>query len=141
MIWIIIASVIYGVAIVLAAVASRNANTTVVAAILNTVSAVIPIAVAIPLLEKKTLQQQKYGLIMAVATGVLIAFFVMAVNKAYAVNKVGIVAPAVFGGAIFLSTAISYFALKEKISLLQAIGLLMLAIGFGVIIYARATGK
>lgn len=141
MIWIILAMLLYSVAIVLATAASRNVNTNIAAAIINAVSAAIPIAVAIPLLSKKVVHDQKFGIIMATLAGVLIAFFVMAINKGYATNKVGVVAPVVFGGAIFISAVISAFVFKERPTMLEAVGLSILAAGFVLIIYARATGK
>lgn len=141
MIYIFLALVFYTVAILLGAAASRNANTNLVSAIMNTISAVIPVALVASLLSKKFIISQKFGVLMAVAGGVCVALFVMAINKAYSFNKVGIVAPIVFGGAIFLSTILSYFIFKEKVSQLQFIGLIILGVGFGFVIYARATGR
>lgn len=141
MIYIILAMVFYAVAIMFGAAASRNANTNLAAAITNLVSAVVPLVVITPLLGKKLFVNQKLGIVFAVFGGVAIAFFVMAINKAYSVNKVGIVAPVVFGGAIFLSTILSYFIFKEKVSALQLVGLILLAVGFGTVIYARAVGR
>lgn len=131
----------YAAGIVLGAAASRNTNTNLAAAITNIVSGLVPVLVTIPLFTKKTFTNQRLGILLAVACGIMIAAFVMAVNKAYAENKVGIVAPAVFGGAIFLSTVLSYFVFKEKVSSLQLLGLLLLAIGFGIVLFARATGR
>jgi hypothetical protein len=65
----------------------------------------------------------------------------MALNKSYALNKVAIVVPIVFGGAIFLSTILSGFIFKEKIGFLQGVGLGFLGIGLILIIYARAVAK
>jgi drug/metabolite transporter (DMT)-like permease len=141
MLYIILAMVLYGIAILFAAASSRNANTNLVAAIVNTVSAIIPIIAVIPILSKKTIIEGKTGIIYALIAGTLIAFFVMAINKAYDVNKVGVVAPVVFGGAMFISTIASYFVFKEKISSVQAGGLILLGLGLATIIYARATGK
>lgn len=137
MIYIFLALICYSIAIILGASAARNLNSNLAAGIINTVSAIIPIAIAIPLITKKNLGSHKFGLIMSVLAGIMIALFVMAINKAYAQNKVGIVAPVVFGGAIFLSTTLSYFIFKEKVSQLQFIGLLVLAVGFSLVIYAR----
>lgn len=133
--------VLYAVGIIFGAAAARNSNTNIAAAITNIVSAAVPVIVVIPHLAKKGLASSKQGIIFAVLGGISIAFFVMAVNKAYSLNKVGIVTPIVFGGAIFLSSMLSYFIFKEKVSLLQFVGLAFLALGFGVIIYARAVGK
>ncbi|HSX24290.1 MAG TPA: EamA family transporter [Candidatus Saccharimonadales bacterium] len=141
MIYIVLAMIIYSVAIMFATAASRHANTNIATAIMNSVSGIIPIIIAVPLLSKKTLQNEKAGVMFAVITGILLGIFVLTINKAYAHNKVGIVAPVVFGGAIFLSTLFSYFIYKEKVGGLQFIGLVFLAIGFGTILYARATVK
>lgn len=139
MIYLILASVLYAIAIVLGTVAARNLNTNLSAGITNLISAVIPIIVALPLITRKTLASNRLGVTMAFLAGVCIALFAMALNKGYSENKVGIVAPIVFGGALFLSTLLSYFFLKEKVGLLQGVGLGILAIGIIVIIYARAT--
>ena len=141
MIYIILATILYSVGILFGVAASRNPNTNLAAAVTNLLSALLPIAVAIPLISKKLVVNQRLGITYAAFAGVCIALFAMSINKAYSVNKVGIVAPIVFGGAIFLSTLASYFVFKEKVGLLQFAGLVLLALGFGVIIYARATGK
>ena len=78
---------------------------------------------------------------MAILTGVAIALFTMALTRSYSQNKVAIVIPIVFGGAIFLSTIFSYLFFKEKITLFQGIGLILLLIGIIFIIYARVTGR
>jgi len=78
---------------------------------------------------------------MTVASGICLALFVMALTKSYSLNKVGIVAPIVFGGAIVLSTLLSTLVFKEKISLIEGMGLAILTLGFGIIIYARVAAK
>ena len=137
-IYIFLALIFYTGAILVGAAASRHANTNLVAAISNLVSAVIPIAIIIPILSKKTFSSQKFGVVMAVVTGLLIALFTLALTKSYSINKIGIVAPIVFGGAIFLSTILSYFIFKERLTLTEGIGLSLLGAGLVIIIYARA---
>lgn len=121
--------------------AARFADTNLVAAIENIISGILPIIVAIPILNGKTVHDQKIGLIAAVITGIGLAFFTMVMNKAYATNKVAIVAPIVFGGSIFITAILSYFLFKEKISFFQGIGLTLLAVALIIITYARMTGK
>lgn len=139
--FILIATVAYSVAIVLLTVASRHLNTNLASGIINLISAVIPLAVAIPLVTKRSLVNSKFGLSIALLGGVCVAIFAMALSKSYSVNKVGIVSPVVFGGAILLSAILSLIFLKEKITLLQVVGMFILALGLGVIIYARASGR
>lgn len=124
-----------------ATIASRNTNSNLVSAVVNVVSAILPVALVLPILDRKLLVNGKLGITVAVLAGISIAIFSMAFNKSLQTNKVGIVSPLIFGGAIFLSTILSYFFLKEKISLVQSLGLFFLAVGFGFIIYSASTGK
>lgn len=141
MLYLILASVFYAAATIVLTIASRNLNTIVVTAILNTISAIIPLTIVLVSGNKGNILNQKYGLLMTVVAGVLISFFSLALTKSYSVNKVAIVAPTVFGSAIFLSAIFSYFLFKEKISLLQGIGLALLFAGLVFVIYARVTGR
>lgn len=141
MIYIFLAMILYSISIIFGSAASRNTDSNLAAAIINIVSALIPIAVVIPIISKKLIVSQKFGVLMSISCGICIALFVMSINKAYALNKVGIVVPLVFGGAIFISTILSYFIFKEKISILQLAGLMFVGVGFSLITVARVTGK
>lgn len=141
MVYIVLAAIFYSGAVIFATVASRAINSNLVAAIVNTVSALIPIVIVIPLLGKKFLENDKLGLIAAVFAGVCIAIFALSLNKSFQLNKVAIVTPIVFGGMIFLTAILSYFIFKEKVSLVQFSGLTFLGIGLLLIIYAASTGK
>lgn len=121
--------------------AARLIDSVFAAAIENVISAILPILVVIPILNGKTIQNQKLGILIAITTGIGIAFFTIFLNKAYSQNKVAIVAPIVLGGSIFISAILSYFFFKEKISLFQGVGLTLLGIGLIFITYARFTGR
>ena len=141
MIYILVAMLLYTATTLLGAYASRHADGGLISAIMNIMSAVLPIAIIIPYVSKINLQDSKYGIIAAIFAGVTIALFTLAINKSYSVNKVGIVAPIVFGGAIFLSTLLSTILFKEKVSMVQGLGLTLLGFGFIVVTYARWVGK
>lgn len=111
------------------------------AAIVNFVSAIVPVIVVIPILNKIPIQNQKFGILAAVVGGIFIALYSMALAKSVSLNKIAIVSPMVFGGTIFLLAIISYFLFKEKISLFQGIGLVLVLIGLIFITYARWTGS
>lgn len=100
---------------------------------------VIPVLTVLPILTRRTFETQRFGIFMAALGGIGIAGFIMALNKAFAENKVGIVTPIVFGGAIFLSTILSIFIFKEKLTALESVGLGVLGLGLAIVIYARAT--
>jgi uncharacterized membrane protein len=141
MIFIALAAISYSIAILFLTVASRHMNTNLTTGVANIISAVVPIAVAIPALSRKGLANHKFGLLMAVLAGIFIGIFGMAMAKNYSLNKVGIITPLVFGGAIVLSTILSIIFLKEKVTLTQVLGLLVVIAGLGIVTYARATGK
>lgn len=141
MIYIGIAVLFYTTALICATLASRAINSTLVTGIMNLISALLPIALVVSTLNKKLIDHSKYGILLAALGGLAIAIFSIAMNKSLAVNKVAIVTPLVFGGTIFLSAILSTLIFKEKISLLQGIGLALLAVGLAFIIYSRYTGK
>ena len=143
MIAIVVAIIFYSIAVLLGAFASRNADTNIVSAIINSVAAVIPVGyVGVEYSKRGTpMATSRQGLIAALLAGVAIAIFSIAINKSYAVNKVAIVAPLIFGGSIFITSILSYFLFKERISPIQATGLILLGAGLGLIIYAKASGR
>lgn len=138
MLFIILSLFFYTIAIMFGTVASRSADTNLVSAIMNSLSAIIPIAVILPILNRKLFVDSRVGILMAIVAGIAIALFTLALNKSYSVNKVAIVAPIVFGGAIFLSAILSNIVFREKIDFTQGVGLIFLGIGLAIIIYARA---
>ncbi len=137
MIFIILAMLSYTVALLFITAADRNLNIKIATAIINGLSALIPVVISIPLINRKTLATQRFGLIMAVLGGTFIALFGLALGKSFSVNKVGVVTPVVFGGAIVLSTILSTVIFKEKIRLIEAIGLTIMTIGISIVIYSR----
>lgn len=141
MIWLLLAMIFSATIIMFGALASRNADSGVVAAIIGTVSAIVPVLLLLPELGKRTIQTNKLGITMSILTGVAVAFYSIAVAKSYAANKVAVVIPIVFGGAIVLSTLASYLFFKEKVGWMQGCGLLLIVAGFCVVIFARAYAK
>lgn len=140
MFYIIVALLFYTAAIMFGAVASRGANAYLISAIINIISAVVPIVLLVPILTKK-LVDKPIAILMAVLAGGAITIFTIALVKSYAENKVAVVVPIVFGGSIFLSAILSFIFYKEKISLVQGVGLACLGLGFILIIYARLSGR
>lgn len=133
--------VFYSTALLFIAAASRHTSATLATAIVNGISAIIPIILAVALLNKKEVIGHRFGVVMALCGGVAIAFFGLSLTKALTQNKVGIVSPVVFGGAIFASTIASFFIFKEKTTPVQSLGLMLVGLGLIAIIYARATAK
>lgn len=134
-----LAVILYSVSLLLGASASRNANTNLVSFINVLFSVLIPLAVILPRLSRSAFTAHKYGVAMAALSGLVVSVFVLTLSKSFSQNKVGIITPVIFGGAIFITTIASYFLFKEKISVIEGAGLMLVLAGLVVIIYARAT--
>ena len=78
---------------------------------------------------------------MAALSGIVVSLFVLAINKSLTQNKVSIVAPVIYGETILITTILSYFIFKEKLTVLEGSGLFFVLAGFAIIIFARATAK
>jgi drug/metabolite transporter (DMT)-like permease len=138
MVYLILACVLYSIAVLIGATASRNANTNLVAAVSNLASFIIPFLFVLPSLSKEKFADHKYGIWMSVLGGLVVGLFVLTLTKAFTQNKVGIVAPVVYGGTIFLTTILSYFIFHEKIAPLEGIGLFFVLVGLAFVAYGRA---
>jgi transporter family protein len=141
MIYIFLAILFYAALTMLSAVASRTIAPTLVAAIINSVAAVISIVVVIPNLDKTILENGYFGIRMAIFGGIALVFFALVINKSYQVNNVAIVAPLVLGGSMILTTILSFIFFNEKVSQLKGYGLITVGIGLVLIILAAKTGK
>lgn len=141
MLYILISVIFYVTAIMLTVASSRLLNSNMVTAIINSVAAIIPVLLIIPLLNKKVAEQGKWGIILAAIAGISISLFTLALNKSFSVNKVALVTPIVYGGAIALTAILSYFIFKEKLSPTHLTGVLVVVAGILIIIYSATTGK
>ena len=137
MFYIVTACLLYTTAIMLGAYASRNANTNLVSAIVTVLASIIPIAVIAGSFSAKWKASSTKGLLAAALGGALIALFTMALNKAYSQENIAIISPIVFGGAIALSSILSFFIFKEKVTPMQGVGLLLVLTGIALIITTK----
>jgi drug/metabolite transporter (DMT)-like permease len=142
MFYIFVALLFYTAAILLGAYASRRTDSTLVTTITNALAMIIPLATFGFLAAQQRIGTiTKAGVLAAVACGIAIAIFAMALNKSFTTDKVAIVTPVVFGGAIILSTIFGFVLFKEKISPFQGIGLVLMTAGLVFVTYAKATGR
>lgn len=139
MFYILIALFAYSAATLVLTFANRHTSVSIVNLIVNGMSAVIPaILVATQWNNISKSAGSKQGLIASVVAGILISFFGLALGKAYATTNVAIVVPVVFGGSIVLSAIGSAVFFKEKIEPIQLVGLCLVIIGLGLVVYSRA---
>jgi uncharacterized membrane protein len=137
MIYVFLSLVTYSAAIMIATYANRNAKVSLVALVVNIISVIVPAIIVASKWSDASKGNSKLGLVMAVLGGIVISVFTLALGKAYEQNNVAIVAPIVFGGSIVITAILSMILFKEKIELLQGIGLLVVSIGLGIVIYSK----
>jgi drug/metabolite transporter (DMT)-like permease len=131
----------YSAAIMLLAAASRSANIVLVTAIANTLPFLLPSALVLANSESYSLAKQRNGILLALLGGLAITGYTLAVNKSYSIEKVAVVAPIVMGGAVVLTAILGLIIYKEKVTLLQGVGLVGISAGLLLVAYARASGK
>lgn len=141
MVYIILSVLLFTLIVFTGASAARNIDPRLSTAFTNLLAALTSVALFFHLFSKETVVKHKFGVIMAAITGLGVTLFTLTINRAYALNKVAVVVPVVFGGTIVLSALLGHILFKEKISLYQALGLVFVVVGIGFVVYARASGK
>ena len=139
MIYIVLATIFYSAALLFAIPANRLMDTNTVVAITNIIATIIPVGLILPYITTSTFTQNKYGILFSIISGICIAFFGLALAKSFAINRVGIITPIVYGGTLFLTTIIGTIIFKEKISFIQMYGLGFVLIGIILVAYAQMT--
>ena len=135
MIAIALATVFYSVFLLLNTIAARMIDPVVAAALVTGVSALLPITIA--LRSQTGSLSPIQGIVAAVAAGFCIALYSIFLNRSFVTEKVGVVVPIVYGGSLVITTVLSFVLFRERIGGLQAVGLLVMLVGMGIVIYAR----
>lgn len=141
MIYLILALLLFTAMNLISVAASRNANTNLVSLLTIIGGLVAPLIAVIPTLSKQSFHTQKFGIWMGLLAGLLVGCYALVLNKSFTENKIAIVIPIIFGGAILSTSILSYIIFKEKISVIEGMGLVCVLIGLAIIIYARATAN
>lgn len=141
MFYLVASSLILTAAVLIITSAARHAHIVLVALTVNIMTVVVPLLLLLNKHDRKQLDGQKYGLLMAALGGLLVGFYALTYNKALSQTKVGIVTPLVYGGVIFLTTVCSYFMYREKLTAAECMGSALVLAGIVVIVYARATAR
>lgn len=78
------------------------------------------------------------GIGWALASGVGIAAFTLAMAKVFSVGEnLGFVTPLVYGGALVLVTITGAMVFRERVGMLQLCGLVLVVVGIACIVFAR----
>lgn len=134
MIYIALTTIFYTIALLAIAQASRRLDSTFATAIINTLSAIIPIVLSVKLVEKYPISQYRDGWFYAIGAGIAIALFTLFLAKSFVFNKVGLVTPIVYGGSLVGTTLLASWLFGEKIQPLQGWGIAVIVLGIVLVV-------
>jgi len=137
---IIIATVCYALFDVFAARASKGIDANQSSVIFNGLGALIPLGILAVAKARgaKAVVPTGEGILYSVLAGVAIAAFSVLLIKIFEKGGLSYVVPVIYGGAIVLTALTGWIAFKEQFSALQAVGVMVVVLGIGVIVYAKA---
>jgi len=138
--WILIAGVLYALFDFFVAKGSVHSDAFAANGIFNGIGALLPLLVFVVLRARHTQgHTSKYGVIMDVIAGVLIAVFSVILVKLFARGgNLAYVLPAIYGLVVVFGALLGHFVLKEQVSMLQMAGIVVTALGVGMIVLAKA---
>lgn len=118
--------------------AGGKLNDNLVAAISNGLGVILPLTVYYIYKHKQNVAPTKEGIIYALLAGVCIAAFsVLLINLFAKAENVSFIMPVIYGGTIVLGSLVGLLFFKEHASPIAIIGLSLVTIGIGFIVYAR----
>lgn len=133
-----VAMVLYALFGVATAQASLKLNSFLVAAISAAMGVAIPLVAYYTVSAKKNLPVSVDGVVLSLVAGALIASFSMLFIYIFSkAENVSFVMPVIFGGTIVVSSLIGIIFFKEQTSLIGAVGLLVITLGVGLVVYSR----
>lgn len=136
----IVAIICYTLFDLFVAKAGGKLNDNLAATIFNGIGAILPLAIYIIAKSKNNLPTTKTGILYSLLAGLFIAIFsIILVNIFARAENVSFVLPTIYGGTVVLGALAGIFIFKESISLVGTVGLLLTAIGIGMLIYSRLT--
>lgn len=135
-----IAALCYAVFALTYAKAGSGAGPYVSSAIYLAVGAVVSLLP--PMLERlqktaKPFAVTSQGIFWSVVSGVLIGVFSLILIRIFSRGGLAYVMPAVYGGTIVLSVILARIFFKETVTGLQMAGIAVVALGIGMIVYAK----
>lgn len=110
------------------------------ASIYNTVGLSVPFLLYIFLKLKKTtnlLPVSKEGIISSLIAGVFIALFSILLVKVFEKGNLSYTMPLIYGGSIAITSLIGFFFFKDQVTAWGIIGLVLVSIGIGCIIFSK----
>lgn len=107
--------------------------------IFSGLAGVLPFAIYLATKSKNNLPTTKAGVIYSILAGISVAIFSIALVRIFERGgNLSFVTPAIYGGTLIGTSLIGWILFKEPFSLLGLSGVLVIAIGVGMIVAAKA---
>ncbi len=137
---IVFATVLYTLFDIFASRAGNQIDANLSAVIFNGLGAVLPLIIyAYFKLSKgnNLIPTSNAGLAYSGLAGVSIAAFSYLLIKIFEKGGLGYVIPLIYGGTIVLASLAGWLIFKEDVSVLQILGVAVVVIGIGLIVYSK----
>lgn len=136
----IAAIILYTLFDLFVAKAGGKLNDNLAATIFNGIGALVPLVIYAALKSKNAVETTPQGIFYSVLAGVSIAIFsIILVNLFARAENVSFILPAIYGGTVVLGALAGLFVFKESISTVGVLGLVLVSIGLGLLVYSRLT--
>ena len=133
----VLATIFYSMFVIFAGLAGGKINNWLAVVMYNAIATIIPLGIYL-FTSAKGGKTTFRGIIYAGIAGIGVLVFSLLLAKIFSKGgNLGFVIPTIYGSAIVLTTAFGWLFLKEKVSSLQAAGLVLVVVGVAVIIFAK----
>ncbi len=139
LILILLATVFYTLFDIFASRAGGKVDANLSSVLFNSIGAILPLIIYFYLKSKKTdlLPTTTSGIVASLAAGVSIALFSILLIKIFEKGGLAYVIPLIYGGSILLASLTGWLIFKESVSTLQLIGVFVIVVGIGLVIYSK----
>ena len=125
---------------VFASRAGGKINDWLSASILSLIAGFLPLIVYLALTKKNLITTTKEGVVYSVLAGIFVGLFTVVLIKLFERGEnLSIVSPAIYGGTIVGVALIGWLVFKEPANVYSVLGVALVALGVGLLIYGRAT--
>jgi uncharacterized membrane protein len=137
---IILATIFYTLFDIFASKASGKMDANLSSVLFNGIGAILPLVIYGYLkLDKKVglIPTTTSGITNSLLAGVSIAIFSILLIKIFEKGGLSYVVPLIYGGSILLASLFGWLVFKESVSTIQLIGIFIILLGIGIVIYSK----
>jgi len=136
---IILATISYTLFDIFASRAGGKIDANLSSFVFNIIGALLPLIIYGYLKFKKTglIPTTSSGVVNSLLAGISIAIFSILLIKIFEKGGLAYVIPLIYGGSILLASLFGWLIFKESVSILQLVGIFVIVIGIGLVVYSK----